>query len=299
MCTHASTSVRVLVGLALLAGGVARAAEEGTFQRTLPASPQGELQVSSVAGTVEITGWDRPQVDVNAAYDEGIERIDVRGERDRIVVKVIVRQHHRGQVQLKIRAPKNNEVEVTAVSADVRAKGILGKQRLKTVSGDITTEVAAGDVETKTVSGNVALRGSGQPSSVRATSVSGDIRYDRGRGDLEASTVSGDLSALLQPARDIRVRTTSGGISITGSLLEGGAIEGESISGELSVHVKAEAGFRYEANSFSGDIVNCFNVSAERVSQYGPGHRLSGERGKGEGEVRLKALSGDVDLCDR
>jgi DUF4097 and DUF4098 domain-containing protein YvlB len=302
MCIQATGSIRVFLSLALLASGVALAGDEREFQRTVSASPKGEVEVSSVGGAIEVTGWDQPQIEVKASYDTDVERIDVTSERDRVVIKVVVPTAGRsrwGDADLKIRVPRGNEVEVTAVSAEVRVKGVTGEQRLKTVSGSITTDVATSDVETKTVSGNLMLRGTDQAASVRASSVSGDIRYERGNGDLEASTVSGDLSAVLQPGKDIRVRTTSGDINISGVLADGAAVEGESISGELTVHMKSEGGFRYEVNSFSGDIQNCFDREAERVSKYGPGSRLSGDRGKGRGEVRLKTLSGDVDLCDR
>jgi len=40
-------------------------------------------------------------------------------------------------------------------------------------------------------------------------------------------------------------------------------------------------------------------VKAERTSQYGPGSVLQGTRGEGAGHVRLKTMSGDVQLCDR
>jgi hypothetical protein len=42
--------------------------------------------------------------------------------------------------------------------------------------------------------------------------------------------------------------------------------------------------------------------AAERVSKYAPGRRLNGTRGKpgtGEAKVRLKTMSGDVELCDK
>ena len=54
--------------------------------------------------------------------------------------------------------------------------------------------------------------------------------------------------------------------------------------------------------TFSGDIKNCMGTDSERVSKYGPGRRLNGTRGDGAADkarIRLKTMSGDVELCDK
>jgi len=64
------------------------------------------------------------------------------------------------------------------------------------------------------------------------------------------------------------------------------------------VRASAEAGYSYEARSVSGDITNCF--AAQPVERHhGSGHTLEGTRGEGAGHVRLKTLSGEIQLCDR
>jgi hypothetical protein len=61
-----------------------------------------------------------------------------------------------------------------------------------------------------------------------------------------------------------------------------------------------EGSLEYEASSFSGDIHNCFGVQSERTSQYGPGSRLTGTRGSGGGaRMRVKTMTGEIDLCDK
>ena len=100
-------------------------------------------------------------------------------------------------------------------------------------------------------------------------------------------------------ARSVRVRTTSGDLRFEGKLLRGASFDAESVSGELIVRASAEAGYAYEVTTFSGDIRDCFNVEAERTDKYGPGHRLSGTRAAGGAHVRLRTMSGGVELCDR
>ncbi len=82
---------------------------------------------------------------------------------------------------------------------------------------------------------------------------------------------------------------------------KGANIDAETVSGDLTVRASSEGGLDYQVNTFSGDIKNCMGVESERVSKYGPGRRLNGTRGSGgdEARIRLKTMSGDVELCDK
>jgi hypothetical protein len=288
----------IIVAMAFYAGTAAYA---DSFERQVPAEPTGRVEISNVSGSVEVIGWDRPQVDVRGELDGDVQRVDVTSRKGLTSIKVVLpsQSSHGGEAALKVRVPKGSEIEVVVVSADVRSTGVLGVQRLKTVSGDIVAELAQAETEVKTVSGDTILRGIDKITRVRASSVSGNISYERGAGDLEATLVSGDLRVDLKPARAVRVRTTSGDVTLRGRLDTAAGIEMEAISGQLFIETSSNTGVRYEASTFSGDIVNCFGAHVERTSQYGPGKRLSGVHGDGKAELRLKTLSGDIDICDR
>ena len=67
------------------------------------------------------------------------------------------------------------------------------------------------------------------------------------------------------------------------------------MSGDINVRAPAEGGYAYEVSTFSGDITDCFDTHSEKTPT---GHSVTGTRGAGGGQVRLKAMSGDVQLCD-
>jgi DUF4097 and DUF4098 domain-containing protein YvlB len=286
--------------LLLLAGTAASAANDQTFDRQVPAQPRGVVEISNVSGNIEVSGWDRSEVSVHAEHAGGSEGVEMSSEGGHTAIKV--RQpvnYGRGQARLQVKIPKDSELNVSAVSADVTTSGVLGVQRLSAISGKITAEIAGAEVELKTVSGSVQVRGHGQPARLRASTVSGDVHLEHGGGDIEAGTVNGSLIASLDGARSVRAHTTSGEVRVEGTLARGATVEASSVSGNLTVRAGADGGFAYEVSSFSGHISDCFNVNPERVSQYGPGSRLSGTRGEGAGHVRLKTMSGNVELCDR
>lgn len=297
--------MRIGLGLAgallILLAGTAASATDQIFDRQVPAQPRGVVEISNVGGNIEVSGWDRTEVSVHAELAGGAEGVEVSSESGHTSIKV--RQPHGfghgGEARLQVKIPKDSELDVSAVSADVTTSGVLGVQRLNTVSGNVTAEIAGSEAELKTVSGNLQIKGHGQPARLRASTVSGDLHLAHGGGDIEASTVNGSLIVSLDSAHSVRARTTSGDLRLDGTLAHGATLEAGSISGSLDVRTSADGGFAYEVSSFSGDISDCFNASPERTSKYGPGTRLSGSRGEGMGHVRLKTMSGKVQLCDR
>jgi DUF4097 and DUF4098 domain-containing protein YvlB len=287
--------------LLLGACALAHASDDTTFERTVAAQPRGVVDISNVAGSIQVSGWDRSEVSVHADLGSGVERVDVTSEAGRTIIKVVLPSHsdRRGEADLTVKIPKDSELDVSAVSSDIRVSGVLGVQRLNAVSGDVTAELAGSDADVKTVSGDVRLKGHGQPLRLHASSVSGDVHVEHAAGDLEASTVSGELVASLDSARSIRARSTSGELTFEAKLTRGADVDVSSVSGEIKLRGAADGGYSYEVSSFSGDISDCFDVKPQRAGQYMPGSTLQGTRGDGAGHVRLKTMSGEVYLCDR
>jgi DUF4097 and DUF4098 domain-containing protein YvlB len=284
----------------LFASAAASASGDKSFERQVPAEAHGVVDISNVSGTIVVTGWDRPEVSVRAELGEGVERVDVSTDHGRTTIKVMLPQHsgRGGDADLQVQVPKDSELTVSAVSADVSTSRVLGVQRLNAVSGNITAELAGSDLELKTVSGDVKLKGHGQPARLHVSSVSGNVRLEHGAGDLEAGTVSGSLVVSLDSARSVRARSTSGDVHFEGKLARGADFDATSVSGDLKVRASAEGGYAYEISTFSGNISNCFNATPSEHDHM-PGHTLQGTRGDGAGHLRLKTMSGDVQLCDR
>lgn len=301
-----------LIRMAILAASLAlagEAAHAGTFQQQVAADPRGEVDVSNIAGRIVISGWDQSAVSVSADLPSDTKRVKVTGGHGRINVCVTYGNSNscnssggwfggeRTSVRLEVHVPRGSELDVSGVSAEITSRGVTGSQHLHTVSGDIDAQLGSGDDEVGSVSGAVELHGSGQDGTLRVASVSGDLSITKAAGELEARTVNGRLSAEVSSARLVRLNTTSGEIDLGAGLAGGGTIETETVSGDQKLRVSAPGGYSYEARSFSGDIEDCFGQEPDK-SEYGPGSRLNGTRGGGDGHIRMKSLSGDVSLCD-
>jgi DUF4097 and DUF4098 domain-containing protein YvlB len=298
---------RALLWLATCAAFGPAHAETSNFEKKVTVDPRGVVDISNVSGKIEVSAWDNAEVEVRGEIGAGVDKVDVTTDHGRTSIRVYVPNlsFRSGTADLRIRVPRESELNISGVSSEVVTTDVEGVVQVKTISGGVKADVYGRSVEIKTLSGNVVLRGRGKEPSgadIHISTISGNIRVDRAGGDLEATSVSGDMTIRLEPARNVRVRTTSGDLGFEGKLTKGASLDAETVSGDLTVRAVPASGMDYEVTTFSGDIRNCMGAEAERVSKYGPGSRLHGTRGNDgadEARVRLKTMSGDVELCDK
>jgi DUF4097 and DUF4098 domain-containing protein YvlB len=285
----------------LLLAPLAWAGEQQVDKRA-PADPQGEVEVSSVAGNVSISGWDRNEVHVSGTLGWDVDRLEFVSEPKRTIIQVKLKEgdrRHDSDAELSIRVPSASRLNVSTVSAEISITRVAGEQRLQSVSGDVSSEMAGEDIEAKTVSGSVVLRGEGKPAVVTVTTVSGDAQVSRAAGEILANSVSGSLNLDLDQITRARVRTTSGDVALEGPLARDARVDAETISGELVLDFAKPLNAEFEFESFSGEIDNCFGPKAQPKSEYAPGSELNFKEGAGSARVRVQSMSGDIKLCAR
>ncbi len=107
------------------------------------------------------------------------------------------------------------------------------------------------------------------------SSVSGSLDLTNTAGKLDVVTVSGDARVHMGDTSEVRGRTTSGNLEVSGKLTRDGRVDVEGVSGDITLRLSAPGGLSTEIESFSGDIEGCLADNVERVSKYGPGTRLN------------------------
>ena len=266
-----------------------------------PADADGTVEISDVAGKIEIVGWDRPEIAVTGTADDRVEKIEITGTGNRNAVRVIQRSgtswHGGGEeTRLVIHLPAKSTVSTTLVSADLRLHGVSGDATLHSVSGDVSGEVG-GDLHANTVSGNVNLTAR-DAHTIEVKTISGDIRLDGGAGDVEISTVSGGAKITLATVTRGRFKSISGDVSTSLTLSPDSQLEGQSVSGSLHFDFPQLPDAQFDVQTMSGDIENCFGPKPVE-SHDGPGSRLLFKNGDGHARVRIDTKTGDVKLCNK
>jgi len=291
-------TMTLFAAAALLAASPAIRAGTPISERAA-ADPAGSVEVSNVAGTVRVTGWDRNEVEVTGELGKGTEKLEfaVADKVTRIKVIMPGKSYDVEETDLVIHVPAASRLSVNTVSADIEVQGLLGAQRLQSVSADIRTAAAGEDVECKSVSGDIAVNGSFKKGLLTITTVSGDATALRVAGEVNANTVSGDVTLGLGETSRSRVRSTSGDLTLAALLAADGKLDAESISGDVRLELVGAVNAEFDISSFNGEIRNCFGPKAVSVSEYAPGKELRFREGQGSAQVRIKTMNGDINVC--
>lgn len=289
--------------LALAASVLAAPAAAAPIDRTIAAGSKGELEVDNVAGSVEITAWDRKEIHVGGELQADAKGLDVLDRHGRIVVRVVLPQEpgffgYRGGTRLRISAPKGTSVDVGTVSADIDVHGIEGEQHLQSVSGRIETQGFERELDLKSISGGIAVDAGDKPIRVRASAVSGNVVLRGASGDVEAKSVSGRVELRGHSLQRAEVESISGSVDVQAGLSSDARVDATTTSGTIRLRFAGDAAAEYALSSFSGAIDNCFGPRANR-NDFGPGRELRFTQGSGGPRVFARSMSGSIDLCKR
>lgn len=294
-----------LVLLALLATTTASQALAATpINETRALDPDGRVEIENLKGRIEVRGWDRPEVKIEGSLGRGAEKLEIEGDRERLVVRVkypnrvglFSRSDRTEPSELRLMVPLRAGLEIDSVSADIDVNGVAPPMlSIDSVSGDVTVAAAPREANIESVSGDQQLTlNSGR---VRVESVSGDIQL-RGRldGEVAMETVSGriGLDVLGSGVRELSAATVSGDMRIATALATSGRIALESVSADLTLRLPRALSATVRGESFSGELV-APGVQIKKP-RHGPGAGFEHRYGRGGGEISIETFSGDATL---
>lgn len=284
----------IIAGLFLAAPLLAEEVDE-----TLTAAPDGEVDISNIAGSITVEGWSRNAVEVTGTLGRNVEKLVFERDGDNVLIQVKVpRKGGRGtDADLSIRVPEKSSIDVSGVSSDITVTSVRGVQRLQTVSGDVETESFGNDVSAESVSGDVEVEGDASDNETSISTVSGDVVLERGSGIVRAGSVSGDVTVDEGSFGRAELGTVNGDVIFRSGLRKGGRFSAETVNGDLDVEFVGDVSARVEIETFNGSIRNCFGPEPERTSKYTPGLELSFTEGNGDGRVEMSTMNGDISLC--
>jgi DUF4097 and DUF4098 domain-containing protein YvlB len=290
-----SSLYSLMVAALLFAGNAAHASR--TIHESHEASPHALVEINGVSGTLDVSGWDKPSVEVFGTVGADVDRVEVSGDNNHVSVQIVTRTVRLwgmdGNVHLSVRVPASATVSTTVVSADLHTTGLNGEVELHTVSGNVTGEVG-GNLRAKTVSGDVRLKAPAA-KSLRISTVSGYIQASGGDGESDVTTVSGNADLSLGIQSRAHFKSVSGDFTVALGLTPDAQVDGEAVSGNVKLNFQGAAAADYDVETHSGSIHNCFGPKPEEP-RYGRS-RLMFKNGDGSARVHVVTHSGDVRVC--
>ena len=269
------------------------------IDESMDAAADGTVSISNVAGSVDVQGWSREQVEVTGELGDDVEELIFKRNGDEIEIRVKSKRRHSRDTDadLVVKVPLGSSLEINTVSADIDVTEVTGEQSLESVSGDITTEAHTSDIDVDSVSGDLEVEGDNQSMRARLSSVSGDIDTDNMAGEIGVESVSGDLVVVNGAFNRASLGTVNGDIVFRAQLQDDGRLDIETVNGDVDVEFAGDVSARFDIETFNGDIRNCFGPEAVRVDKYAPGYELKFTEGSGSGRVTIETLNGDLRLC--
>ena len=189
-------------------------------------------------GTVDVIADDVPEtlVDISGRADVGLVRVSASDDGRQVSVEVPRSWRPGGtpRFDITVRLPLRSTVDLSAASASVSTKGILGSTEAKTASGPLSIEQVEGDVDLKSASGDVRL--GTVAGTLKMKSASGDLRVARVGGRCIAATASGAVDVGWADGDIVTATTASGNITVRDTAH--GQVICKSTSGNVTVGVR-------------------------------------------------------------
>lgn len=238
-----------------------------TVDRTLALERDGHVEIDTFTGRIEVTGWDRDSVRVEARIEaespEYVEKTAIRFERDsrRLIIEADyeevkdeqkflglfnVGNVDRPAVDFTVAMPRAASLTIDDFSSEIEVEGLRADVSLETFSSSVRLRDVAGTLDLETFSGTI--EGTDLHGRVRLETFSGDVRLGMNSltGNSRFETFSGDVELLLPADAEFEL------------------VGGEDAFGELSSEfdlrsedgrrIAGEGGVQIEIETFSGDL---------------------------------------------
>ncbi len=280
-----------------------------TTEQTFAIGGHCRFSLDNPCGRARITGWDRPEVHLQAIkrgnpasaryqatrveYAQDGDTVYVRSVLDPTAALVergaiggLAAELVRGfaellrfnnapsEVDYEIKVPSQADLDLKGVSSNIQLDDVAGAIRVRSVSGEVTAARLRGEIELGSVSGDV--RGRDLAGQLALESVSGDVKAEGRFGAVRAKTVSGE-------------------IELATPLATGGSYEFHSVSGNAIVRVPASTAATISARGMSSDFSCDLPCEVRRTNRMPGSREWQGElNGGGGAAVRFQSVSGNL-----
>lgn len=227
------------------------------FSQTLPLPATGTVSLTNLNGDIEIIGWDKAEVSIEAEKtardDDGLKRMEivVEASTERIAIKT---KHRSSENESWWRRHSQSH---GSVRYTVRVPAALAHLNVDAMNSNISTQSVRGDVKLETMNGRIraiGLSGNADLDTMNGRITASFDRFARGQ-TLKCDTMNGSCEILLPTDTSARLDASSfnGRVScdlpvtirqssrrsLQGEIGAGeGTISLDSMNGSLSLHAR-------------------------------------------------------------
>lgn len=288
-------SKALLISLVFILSAVAVMAQtEKAPQKTeekIGAAPTATVSLCVLAGNVVVRGWDRNEV--MATSNEGAhvelrrDSVGVATSKPATKIQVLVvdegdelRQGRgcQSSSDIDLSVPRSATVQVQTRDGGIEISGVATAYA-GTQNGDINIERVTRVIEVGTIGGNVTV--SNSTGRIDVNSIGGNVVVTNVKpvdpaDEFEATSVSGDLELEKVAHSEVSLRTVNGSMRMVGPLVSGGRYGINTMSGDVTLSLPANASFQLNAKiSSRADIITDFPLTLQTEAESSAGTAVS------------------------
>ena len=317
-------SLKALFALTVVCMSSLAFAEKQQVDKTIDASPTGNVEIEHIAGKAQIIGWDKDQVSVKGELGERTEKFIFERRGNTVLIVVDVKKNGKwngwnnwgdeANDNLMIYVPFKSRLEYTTTNSDVelenihggvsaevvngdmRAEDISGRVRLESVNGDINAREVKGELTIETVNGDIKANHL-KASELSLGTVNGDIKVNSDSPEVIAETVNGDIELELQKIDELELQTVNGSIEAKLALNDNADVRASSVGGLIELSFKGPVSARFDIEAHAGgSIKNKITEQKMSRAKYGPRRWLEFETADASSKVEVSTVHGKVRL---
>jgi len=241
-----TATIVAAMAVALLIALPAYADVTQEFHRTVPLNSDGRVSLTNINGDVEITGWSRNEVQIDAVKSAPDQErlneitIEVNGSGSSIEIETKYPHHlmnnNPGGVHYNLHVPQNARIDkINLVNGSLDVQKVSGEVNADLVNGKVRASDLAGTSDLATVNGAIAANYASL-NNVR---------------EITLKSVNGSIDLLLpqSPNAEVSASNVNGGISTDFPLTVKGHFGSKSMSGTLG-----SGGVKIDLNNVNGGI---------------------------------------------
>jgi len=247
--------------------------------------------VNNFAGEVQIRGWDKDAVRVQA-YHNPRSRIAIKPGNAALAVSS---SGTPSAVDYEISVPSWMPVKIEGTYIYIAVEGTQADVSAETVRGDIVLKGGAAVVTAKSVEGEVVLEG--VRGRINASSINQGVTVNGATGELSAETVNGHIALNNIDATSVEVASVNGNIRYDGSATANGRYRFSTHNGNISVGVPENASAAFIVRTYNGNLRT--DLQLQGGGEVRRGQRTTYTLGSGSAEFDLESFGGTIQLRRR
>lgn len=249
-------------------------ASQATEQKTA-VEPTVTVALCVLAGSVNVQAWDRQEVLARSSEGARIELRREVSDRPASKVQIVVIDQEdelrtksgcQASSDIEINVPKGAAVQVQTRDGDIMISGV-STAYAGTQNGDIHIERVSRVIEVGSIGGSVTVTDSS--GRIDLNSIGGNVVVTNAKpvdpdDAFEVNSVSGDIELDRVTHARMNLRSVNGNMRMSGPLASGGRYGINTMSGDVTLSLPADASFRLQAKiSSAADIITDFPVTLE------------------------------------